>query len=131
MGAQSTQMKPKDKDREPGTVREGRIPIYDHKGQMRGHVGPHATSVTVSRFVNQLGAKLGTKDGRPAWIGPKPPPPKKPKADPAAQAAKAAAAQGPQGSGSTPTLKISIEGAKGSANPTKGQASAQHGKGKK
>jgi hypothetical protein len=123
----SLQMKPKEKDREPGTVRDSRIPIYDHKGHMRGHVGPHATSVTVARFVNQHGAKLGMKDGRPAWIGPKPPPPKKP-AKPAQPAQPTA---GPTGQGSTPTLKISIEGAKGSANPRAGQAGAKHGKGKK
>jgi hypothetical protein len=63
------------KIRKPGTVREGRIPIYDHRGVMKGNVGPHATSVTVSRFLGRSGATLGRKDGRRAWIGPSAPKP--------------------------------------------------------
>jgi hypothetical protein len=102
------------KERKPGTVREGRIPIYDHKGQMRGHVGPKATSVTVSRFINQHGAKLGKKDGRQAWIGPTPPPPKPPKpAKPAAPAQGTTPAAGP--GAATHSLEISLKAAKGSA----------------
>jgi hypothetical protein len=102
------------KEREPGTVREGRIPIYDHKGHMRGHVGPNATSVTVSRFIGNLhGAKLGTKDGRDAWLGPKPPPPKPPKiAKPAQPAAGASAGA----KGQNHKLEISLKAAKGSAS---------------
>src|SRR5271170_4770027 len=81
-----------------------RIPIYDHEGNMRGHVGHKATSATVSRFIHQHGAKLGKKDGRDAWIGPKPPPPKKPQVDPTAVAvAEQQAKHGPQ------THKLSIE----------------------
>ena len=62
------------KERKPGTVREGRIPIYDYNGHVRGHVGPNATNATVARFIGRHGAKLGKRDGRDAWIGPKPPP---------------------------------------------------------
>ena len=97
------------KEREPGTVRESRIPIYDHKGQMRGHVGPNATSVTVARFINLQGAKLGKKDGRQAWLGPKPPLPKPPK-----MPAQAKPAAGPTGQGATSTIKISLSADKGS-----------------
>ena len=65
------------KIRKPGTVRAGRIPIYSDKGVMRGNVGPHATSVTVSRFLGRNGATLGKKDGRVAWIGPSAPQPRR------------------------------------------------------
>ncbi len=99
------------KKREPGTVREGRIPIYDHKGHLRGHVGPHATSVTVARFIGRHGAELGKKDGRQAWIGPKPPPPKPPKISKANPANTPGASPA---SGSSHTLEISLKAAKGS-----------------
>jgi|SRR5271166_4962331 len=93
------------KKREPGTVRDSRIPIYDHQGNMRGHVGPHATSATVSRFIGRHGAKLGKKGGRMAWVGPKPPPPKiLPKPKMLAQQPKPQATR----------LEISLRGAKGS-----------------
>lgn len=61
-----------------GEVAPHRIPIYDHKGNMRGHVGRTATGATVARFLGRHGAKLGEKDGRDAWIGDRPPPPKYP-----------------------------------------------------
>jgi hypothetical protein len=54
----------------PGTIGEGKLGVYDHKGRLRGQVGKLATSATVSRFIGQHGAKLGTKDGRPAWLAP-------------------------------------------------------------
>jgi hypothetical protein len=109
------------KERQPGEVREGRIPIYDHKGHMRGHVGPNATSVTVARFVNQHGAKLGTKDGRQAWIGPKPPPKPKPKPGAMPGAVPGATTPGASGgpAGAKHTLEISLKADKGSANPKK------------
>jgi len=66
------------KERKPGTVRDGRIPIYDNKGVLRGNVGPSATSVAVSRFLGRGGATLGKKDGRVAWIGPSAPIPRRP-----------------------------------------------------
>ncbi len=54
----------------PGNVGEGKIAVYDGRGRMRGQVGPKATAATVSRFHGQLGSKLGTKNGAPAWIAP-------------------------------------------------------------
>src|SRR5208282_5742119 len=93
--------KPED---QPGVLPKHRIPIFDHKGNMRGHVGHKATSLTVARFIGQYGAKLGKKDGRDAWIGPKPPPPKKSQANPTAVAvAETQAKHGPQ------EHKLSIE----------------------
>lgn len=103
----------------PGTLPEHRIPVFDFKGHMRGHVGPAATSVTVARFVHQHGAKLGKKDGRTAWLGPKPPPPKPkpkpPQPNPIAAGAEAAA---PAGKASH-TLEISLKQAMGSASKKK------------
>lgn len=55
-----------------------RIPIVDHKGNMRGHVGHSATQATVARFLGRHGAKLGKHEGRVAWIGDVPPPPPPP-----------------------------------------------------
>ena len=45
-----------------------RIPIYDTKGHMRGHVGHKASSATVSRFTGTNNNKLGKKNGRTAWL---------------------------------------------------------------
>jgi hypothetical protein len=104
----------------PGEVPDSRIPIYDYKGRMRGRVGPRATEVTVSRFINQHGAKLGKKDGRDAWLGPEPPPKPKPKIDPAAKAAAGAGGapgEGPNKGSPTHSLEISLKSAKGSAKP--------------
>lgn len=70
------------KDPTPGEIPEHRIPIHDHKGNVRGHVGRTATSATVARFLGHHGAKLGMKDGRQAWIGEPPPPPPPPPALP-------------------------------------------------
>lgn len=61
----------------PGTVPDDRIPIFDHKGRMRGQVGKLATSVTVSRFTGTTDNKLGRKNNRPAWIGAAPKGPNK------------------------------------------------------
>lgn len=77
---------PKKHPTKPGELPENRIPVYDHQGRRRGHVGYLASAATVARFTGQHGAKLGKKDGRTAWISPPPPPPKKPKADPTAVA---------------------------------------------
>jgi len=66
------------KQRKPGTVREGRIPIFDDEGRMRGNVGAKATSVTVARFTGRHGATLGKKNGKPAWIGASAPQPTRP-----------------------------------------------------
>lgn len=79
-------MKPKhnmkDLKHEIGDVAPHRIPILDHEGNVRGHVGRTATGATVARFLGRHGAKLGEKDGRPAWIGKKPPPPPPPMMEP-------------------------------------------------
>jgi hypothetical protein len=53
-----------------GEVPEGRHGVYDANGHLRGHVGPHATSATATRFTEQRGAVLGEKDGRKAWLTP-------------------------------------------------------------
>ena len=74
-GGLKTKGKP---ERNPGDIPENRIPIYDHAGNMRGHVTPAATGATVARFLGRHGADLSTKDGRQAWIGHKPPPPPPP-----------------------------------------------------
>jgi hypothetical protein len=63
------------KQRKPGEVPPNRIPVIDDQGRLRGHVGSKATSVTASRFLGKLGATLGEKDGRLAWIGPSAPQP--------------------------------------------------------
>jgi hypothetical protein len=53
----------------PGTLPEGRFAVLDHKGRVRGHVGPKATEATVSRF-GVHGAFLDTDDnGRTCWRG--------------------------------------------------------------
>jgi hypothetical protein len=112
------------KDLKPGEVGEHHIPIFDHRGRMRGRVGPRASSVTVARFIGLHGAKLGTKDGRTAWIGPKPPPPKLPQADPTAVAvAEQQAKAKPQSN----TLEISLKADKGSvsAKPSAPKTSAR------
>ena len=64
----------KKKQRRPGQVPPGRIPVLDRKGQLRGHVGPRATSVTASRFTGQPGAVLTkgkSKGERDSWSFPK------------------------------------------------------------
>lgn len=100
------------KPRKPGEAPEGRLAIFDHKGNMRGHVTKAATQSTVARFLGRHGAKLGTKNGKKAWIGDEPPPPKmppkpampKPEPKPAG------------GAGATHSLEISLKAAKGSVN---------------
>lgn len=54
----------------PGALPPGAIPIIDSAtGARRGHVsGPKASAVTVARF-GIHNAKLGKRDGKPAWIG--------------------------------------------------------------
>jgi hypothetical protein len=98
------------------------IPVYDYKGRLRGRVHAHATSVTVARFIGRHGAELKKKDGRDAWVGPKPPPKPKPKF-PAAGMPGApgtpGAAPAPGGSpagGQKTTFEISLKGAKGSVS---------------
>jgi hypothetical protein len=53
----------------PGALPPGAIPIIDGAtGARRGHVGRLASEATVSRF-GIHNAKLGMRDGKPAWIG--------------------------------------------------------------
>lgn len=49
-----------------------RIPIIDHKGFERGHVGVKATEATVARLLGQRGSKLVKRNGKLIWQGPKP-----------------------------------------------------------
>lgn len=106
---------PKAPQPKPGDPPLNRLPIYDHEGNMRGHVGKTATQATVARFIGRHGATLGKKGGRAAWLGPKPPPappmPKKPAFDPAA-----AVGADPSASKASQTLEISLKAAKGSAS---------------
>lgn len=113
--------KPQKKAEKPGTIPPHHIPIYDHNGHMRGRVGPKATSVTVARFLNRHGAKLGTKDGRPAWIGQEPPKPPKP-IKPVAPKPTQSPAQAQNAK-----LEISLKTDKGSVTktPTKPEAHAR------
>jgi hypothetical protein len=60
--------------RKPGTVPPGKVGVYDRVGNLRGHVGKKATSVTASRFTNQPGAVLTkgkSKGERDSWSFPK------------------------------------------------------------
>jgi hypothetical protein len=59
-----------ERKRKPGTVPPGRIGVYDASGNLRGHVGRKATSVTAARFTERHSAVLGKKDGRAAWLTP-------------------------------------------------------------
>jgi hypothetical protein len=64
----------KKKQRKPGTVPPGKIGVYDRAGNLRGHVGNKATSVTAARFTGQAGATLTkgkSKGERDSWSFPK------------------------------------------------------------
>jgi hypothetical protein len=100
----------------PGVLNEHHIPIYDHKGRMRGHVGPLATASTVARFTGQHGSKLGKKEGKTAWLSPPPPPPPKPQIDPTAVAVAKAT---PKPSNESHKVEISVKQAMGSASKKK------------
>lgn len=51
-----------------GEVREGRIPIIDKAGNVRGNVGPRATTATVARFLGHSNARLAPYKGRQSWV---------------------------------------------------------------
>jgi len=55
-----------------GQPAPGKLPVYDHRGNMRGVVGPRATSATAARFGVGHGATLKVVKGRRAWVGRKP-----------------------------------------------------------
>jgi len=59
-------------DTKPGELSGNRIGVYDHRGRRRGFVHGHGASENVARRFGVDNAKLGTKDGKPAWIGSKP-----------------------------------------------------------
>jgi hypothetical protein len=94
--------------RKPGTVREGRFPIVDGHGNVRGNVGSHANAATVARFVPKNGAAATLKYHPPlkrtCWVCP-------PLADVSAMGTDAGA---PAGQGSTPSLAASLRAGKGS-----------------
>lgn len=66
------------KNQKSGEVPENRIPIVDHEGNVRGHVGHTANQATVARFLGRHGAELKQQDGRLTWVGKEPPPPPAP-----------------------------------------------------
>ena len=105
------------KERKPGVVREGRLPIYSHKGHVLGNVGPTATEATVSRFVGHHRVKLTKKDRRTAWVESPPLPRPKPKAaTPAPASAPAAPAAPPAPTRQNHMLEISLKADKGSVS---------------
>jgi len=115
------------RERKPGEAPLHRIPIYDHKGNQRGHVGHTATEATVARFLGRRGATLKQKDGRKVWVGDKPPEPPKPKFQKPQPGA--GAGDGPNNANSTAahSLEISLKAAKGSTTdkPTAPKAHAR------
>lgn len=117
-------MKEITRQRKPGEAPLHRIPIFDHEGYERGHVGKKATAATVARFLGHRGAKLDEKNGRPAWLGDKPPPKPKPRM-PAQQAQQAQPNN--RTPGASQSIEISLKAAKGSTTnkPTKPEAHAR------
>lgn len=61
----------KKKQRKPGEVPPDKIAVLDRNGNVRGHVGPKATSATAARFHGQLGSKLTKIKERDSWSFPK------------------------------------------------------------
>ncbi len=51
-----------------GAVPPGKVAVYDHQGNRRGHVGPKASAVTAVRF-GVPNATLQRVRGAPAWVG--------------------------------------------------------------
>lgn len=56
------------KKHQVGCVPDGRIGIRDAAGNIRGHVGPHATEATVMRF-GVRNPQLKNVNGRLEWRG--------------------------------------------------------------
>lgn len=69
------------KKHKPGTVRDGRIGIYDHNGNCRGHCGPYATEATVSGRFGVKNPVLKTVRGKLEWHGSAVRPTRRPSAD--------------------------------------------------
>jgi hypothetical protein len=53
----------------PGDLPPSRIPIYDAKGNRRGHVGFKASAATVAGRFGVPNPRIGQRNGRVAWIG--------------------------------------------------------------
>ena len=93
----------------PGTLPDSKVPIFDHKGNRRGHVGRLASSATVSRFTGTPDNRLTKKDGRDAGVSAKP---KGPNKAAVAQAAKLAQSRNTdKGSVGKTLAEVSAEGA--------------------
>jgi hypothetical protein len=80
----------KERKRQPGEVPLHRIPVVDHKGNVRGHVGERASAATAARFIGRPGMELKDHEGRQSWVADKPPPKPKPQIVVAPAAAPAA-----------------------------------------
>jgi hypothetical protein len=59
------------KKRKIGEVPPGRIPVLDHAGNVRGHLGKRATAASAARFTGHHGAVLRKVKGRDSWAFPK------------------------------------------------------------
>jgi len=69
------------KQHRAGTVRDGRIGIYDHKGNCKGTCGPYATEATVSGRFGVKNPVLRTVRGKLEWHGSDVRPTRRPAAD--------------------------------------------------
>lgn len=114
-------MKEIKRERKPGEAPLHRVPIFDHKGHERGHVGQTATAATVARFIGPHGSKLTKKNGRPAWVGDKPPVPPKPKFPPKPQSGAQPNEPNNAKSGASQSIEISLKAAKGSTTDKPGK----------
>ena len=47
---------------------EGRVGVFNFKGQRVGHVGPHAGISVATRLLGGAPASIGKVKGKPAWI---------------------------------------------------------------
>jgi hypothetical protein len=46
----------------------GRIGVYNSKGQLHGHIGPHGGAGVASRLVGGAPVEIGKVKGKHAWI---------------------------------------------------------------
>lgn len=65
-------------DAPAGGVPDGKLGVFDHKGNRLAHVGRTASSATVSRFTGTHENTLTKKDGRDAWVAAAPKPTNQP-----------------------------------------------------
>ncbi len=64
-------MAKKKRETPQGQIPDGKRGVYDDSGNLRGIVGPRATSVTAARMTGKGGARLTRKDGGDSWCFPK------------------------------------------------------------